>query len=282
MGPHNAVQKVAETISESRQPGAGTIEPGFDDVVADHFEHDDQPDRPQQHVPAGVNGERQHDRKDGGDHRPEIGDEAHHRGHRAPQRRAGYSDEPQPDRHRHAVAGVHHQLHDQVFADARAGLVHRVRGAMQVAAEQTQQSAAQLLTVDQDEKQEDQHDAGAGERSADRPQPLAGLDHRRGWGLDDLYLLGCSPARRSICRRILIDLLLDDVDGCHRAVQHAGFVQPFPKLADLVLDRRPVGRQLCAQVAHLIGQERPRHYDQAQGQSDHHHHGQDARHPNTP
>ena len=176
IGPHKrGPEGGRDDQRHRRQPGAGAVQPGLDDVVADQFEHDDQPERPQHQAPARIDREGQRQRKHRRDHRPDVGHEAHHRGQRAPQHRARHADQPQPQRHRHAVAGVDDQLHDQVLADARAGLVHRVGGAVQVAAEQPQHAVAQVLPVEQHQEQEHQHDAGIGQRPADRAEPLAGL-----------------------------------------------------------------------------------------------------------
>ena len=88
-----------------------------------------------EHAEAREHGERQHDRERRRDPRADVRDEPQHGAQQPPQHEAGerlavadeVADQPQPDRDRDAVRAVHDRLRQQVAADARGGVVERLR-----------------------------------------------------------------------------------------------------------------------------------------------------------
>ena len=147
---------------QGRQARAGAIQPGLYDVVADQLQHQDQAQRPQQHLPARRHRKCQCQRKNGRNHRPHIRHKAHDRGQHTPQERPRHANEPQPRRHRNAVGHIHNKLHAQVFTYANGGLIQRVGGYVQVAPHQAQQAITQAIAIEQDQNHKQQHDANHG------------------------------------------------------------------------------------------------------------------------
>ena len=63
---------------DGRQPGARSVQPGFDKVVADQLQHHDQGQRPPDHRPAGIDRKGQQQRKHRAHQRSDVGDETQH------------------------------------------------------------------------------------------------------------------------------------------------------------------------------------------------------------
>ncbi len=116
--PQSRPERGRHDDGQRRQTGAGAIQPGLDDVVADQLQQQDQAQRPQQHVPARSHCKCQGQRKHGRNHRPHIGHKAHDRCQNTPQKSPGHPDQPQPRRHRNAISDIHNKLHAQVFTNA--------------------------------------------------------------------------------------------------------------------------------------------------------------------
>ena len=124
--------------------------------------------------------ERQGDREQRRDHRPDVGDEAQDGRQQAPQDRIRHADEIQPDPDGDAVEQVDHQLHQQVAADPLRGVVHRLGGPGDVAgADQADDPIAQILALEQHEDHEHHHQPGGRDRRDQRSADLAQRLHRR-------------------------------------------------------------------------------------------------------
>jgi hypothetical protein len=259
------------------EAGAGPIEQRLHDVVADELQHQDEPDCQQHHVPAGIHREGEGDRKEGREHGPDIGDEAHQRGERAPEDPPRHADEPEPERHRDAVAHVHDQLHQEVTRDARSRLLHRLGHAVQVAAQEPDQPSAQIAAVEQGEEGEDEHDAGGGDPGQGRGQPFDGGADRR---IRVRHHLDPRGRGGIVVPDRVLDLLPDRRDGLQGAIEHARTLHPRAKILDLRADGALIGGKLAAQDRHLRaheeGQAEDERHDRQQDHRDRDHAGQAA------
>ena len=232
-----------------REPRARTVKQRLDDVVAHKFQKDDQRQGPQDHGPARIDSECQRKREYRRDRRTDIRNEPHRRGDAAPQQRTRHADEPQTQRQRRAVAHVHEKLHQQIFADARAGFVQRVRRTIQIASEDTQEAVAYIAAIEQRQENENKDDARRRQRLRRTGEPGHRLFHGAfgGWRhLDTLHVRGGGRLR---CRRI--DFGLDRSERFQHPVEHARRLQRVAQCRQLSADGRLVGGKLLAERAYL-------------------------------
>ena len=145
---------------------------------------------------------------------------------------------------------------------------------MQVAPHQPDQPVAQIIPVQQDQHHEQQHDAGHQHRFADPVQPGREL----GQGLE-LHRLDLNPlhARRRDPAARADDFLFNRVIGLARAIPDAGSTDVFAQLAQLGADGVLVGRQIGADLAHLVAQIGTHAAQHAQRDGHHHQRRRHAR-----
>ena len=265
---------------QRRHAGAGAVQPGLDEVVADQLQRGDQRHRPQHHVPPRVDAKRQRERKNGANHRPHVRHEAQHRRQQAPHQRTRHADEQQAQCHRYAVGGVDEQLHGQVLADPLGGIAQRVGGAVQVAAQQAHHLVAQIALVEQDQHHEHEHDADQRQRRGKRFAPRHHALPRRDGLADDLdagRLLGARLRAFGLALRG-VQFALDTRDHARIAVQHARLAQGLAKAAQLARDVGLVDRQVVADLPQLADDEEGAGQQQGHRRHDDDGHRQRARH----
>jgi len=257
--PQRRPERRGDDQRDRRQPGAGAVEPGFHEVVADQFQHHDQGQRPTDHRPAGVDRECQQQREHRTHQRPDIRDETQHRRQQAPQQRARDADQPQPGGHRHRVQEVDDQLHRQIAADALASVVERVGGTEHAVAQQSDQAIAQVVRVQQHQDQIDQGRRKNRSRRADPLQPAGHALVGPGRCRDHFHprrppgRCGRGPALELALR--LGDLGLDGVDDPAGLGEDTGCAQLNPQPVELFRDVVLISRQLLAKQANLAGHE---------------------------
>ena len=151
---------------------------------------------------------------------------------------------------------------------------------MQVAAEQPQQSVAQVSPIEQHQDQEHQHDTGVHQRSASDLEPLQRARQRGRHLLLDLNALHSCGTRLATLARSdrALDLLLRRLKSFHRAVEHSWRIDARAEVAQLALDVALVRRQFCTQRTNLATQQKPSHHDQRQGHRDNEDDGYRPRH----
>ena len=106
MGPQSAVQKVADATTATGEPRAVAVDHWLDDMPNARLHDKKQCDRPEQHGPAGIDGDREREWERGSDGRADVRDEAQHCGQDAPQDRTWNSDKPQTQANDHAEGSV--------------------------------------------------------------------------------------------------------------------------------------------------------------------------------
>ena len=262
--PQSKAQKTAEkTTREGRQPGARSVEPGLEHVVADELENHEERDREQRRAPAGEGGQRQRDRACRREPRPEVGQETQHRGERSPQHGARNADRGEPDAHRQPVDAADQRLHAEVAAHPLHGVVDGVRGERQVLrADQPEHAIAQLLAFEEHEERQHGDQGRRAEGDRELRQQLAELaEHAR--GLDHFDLRRGSPFLLFDGVSELVDLLGGAGERSERAAQ----------ILDLRAQIRPVLGNLVGEHRRLAGHHPSDPAGSRDEHQEHHHHG---------
>src|SRR5262249_3553106 len=141
--------------------------------------------------PAGRRGDAQRDREGGADPGADVGDEAQQRRQEAPEQGVGHAEEVEPHGQDGRVTGVDEDQHEEVTADALAGLVEGARrggrveravgGGAAAVGEQGDEAVAQGLALGQDGHGQ-RSDQGGGGRAIGRGGGQAGQAVQGGGG----------------------------------------------------------------------------------------------------
>ena len=185
-----------------------------------------------------------------------------------------------PMRYRNAIGDVDDELHQQIAADAGAGLVHRLGRPVQVVgADQPDQPVTQILPFQQHEDHEHQHHARRADGADQRTQICLDLVPRGRARFVDFHrdrlenvhpplLLGPLNGSRRRRRRRLIQFLAQILQHLRRLIDHAA--APAFGGAAHALDLGPdvlfVVRQVLRQIDKLAGDQRaePQHHHEHQ------------------
>ena len=149
--------------------------------------------------PARIDRDRQRQRKNCGNEGADVRDEAKDSRENAPQHRAWNSDQPERHADQEADPRIERELSEEKSAEPARRVVERAGGLLQVVRpRQLDQAIAQLFTLHQRKDDEDEHDAGRGQRMQQRRNQCRDAFQRRRWRLAhfDRDRLGVGARRR--------------------------------------------------------------------------------------
>jgi hypothetical protein len=141
-----------------RDARALAVDEGFEGEAAGQLQRHEEPAHQEGREPGGEGGQREDHEHEGSHPDADVGDEAQDRGEEAPEQGVRHAQQEQAGRDADAEARVDDGLHQEVVADALAGLVERAggRGQPSVAGE-ADDAIPQVLALDQHEDDQDDH-----------------------------------------------------------------------------------------------------------------------------
>jgi hypothetical protein len=135
------------------------------------FHHRKQDHRPKRHCPIAPDRRGQRDRQTGSQDGADVRDKSKDHRQQPPKRRARNSDDRQTNAYDYAESRIQDELGQEQLSQPLRCIIEGGSGPLQIlAAKQSDESVAQILSLKEEEDQKDHHDPRGGEGTHERSQ----------------------------------------------------------------------------------------------------------------